>query len=122
MSVFLMALYGSFKFIFSNPLQTKSNVSEQRIRYLLVERLAGWCTANDLELNMLNSKEMVFDFRKKTPLVPLNLACEAAKRVKTFKFHGTTISCDLKWNENVSTMTKKAHWQLFFLKLKKIQG
>ncbi len=37
-----------------------------------VERLAGWCSENDLELNVSKTKEMVFDFRKKkTPLVPL---------------------------------------------------
>ena len=30
-----------------------------------VERLAGWCSENDLELNVSKTKEMVFDFRKK---------------------------------------------------------
>ena len=40
-----------------------------------VERLAGWCSENDLELNVSKTKEMVFDFRKKnTPLVPLTIA------------------------------------------------
>ena len=35
-----------------------------------VERLTGWCSENDLELNVSKTKEMVFDFRKKkTPLV-----------------------------------------------------
>ena len=29
-----------------------------------VERLAGWCSENDLELNVSQKKEMVFDFRK----------------------------------------------------------
>ena len=30
-----------------------------------VERLAGWCSEIDLELNVSKTKEMVFDFRKK---------------------------------------------------------
>ena len=30
-----------------------------------VERLVGWCSENDLELNVSKTKEVVFDFRKK---------------------------------------------------------
>ena len=70
-----------------------------------VERLADWCSENDLELNVSKTKQMVFDFRKqKTPLVPFGIA-----EVKTFKFLGTTISTDIKWDENISSAIKKAH-------------
>ena len=72
---------------------------------------------NDLELNVSNTKEMVFDFRKKkTPLVPLTIAGEAVEEVRSFKFLGTTISSDLKWDENFSSAIKKAHQRLFFLR------
>ena len=48
-----------------------------------VERLAGWCSENDLELNVSKTKEMVFDFRKKkTPLVPFTIAGEVVEEVK----------------------------------------
>ena len=48
-----------------------------------VERLAGWCSENDLELNVSKTKEMVFDFRKKkTPLVPITIAGEVVEEVK----------------------------------------
>ena len=73
-----------------------------------VERLAGWCSENDLELNVSKTKEMVFDFRKKkTPLVPLTIAGEVVEEVRSFKFLGTTISSDLKWDENFSSAIKK---------------
>ena len=50
-------------------------------------------------------------------------AGEIAEEVKTFKFLGTTISSDLKWDENISVTIKKAHQQLFFLRqLKKFKG
>ena len=82
-----------------------------------VERLAGWCSENDLELNVSKTKEMVFDFRKKkTPLVPLTIAGEAVEEVRSFKFLGTTICSDLKWDENFSSAIKKAHQRLFFLR------
>ena len=62
-----------------------------------VERLAGWCSENDLELNVSKTKEMVLDFRKKkTSLVSLTIAGKIVEEVKVFEFLGTTISCDLK--------------------------
>ena len=88
-----------------------------------VETLAGWCSENDLELNMSKTKEMVFDFRKKKmPLVSLTIAGVVVEKVKSFKFLGTTISSDLKWDENISSAIKKAHQRLFFLRqLKKFK-
>ena len=88
-----------------------------------VERLAGWCSENDLKLNVSKTKEMVLDFRKKnTPLFPLTIAGEVVEEVKSLKFLGTTISSDLKWDENFSSAIKKAHQRLFFLRqLKKFK-
>ena len=64
---------------------------------------------NDLELNVSKTKEMVFDFRKKkTPLAPLTIAGKVAE-LKLFKCLGTTTSCDLKCDENISAAVKKAH-------------
>lgn len=60
--------------------------------------------------------------KKKTPLVPLTIAGEVVEEVKSFKFLGTTISSDLKWDENFSSAIKKAHQRLFFLRqLKKFK-
>ena len=85
--------------------------------------MAGWCSENDLELNVSKTKERLFDFRKKkTPLVPLTIAGEVVEEVKTFKFLGTTIFSDLKWDEKISSAIKKAHRRLFFLRqLKKFK-
>ena len=48
-----------------------------------VERLAGWCSENDLELNVSKTKDIVFDLRnKETPLVPLTIAGEVVEEVK----------------------------------------
>ena len=51
-----------------------------------------------------------------TAYVPLIITCEAVGEVKTFKFLGTTIFCDLKWTENISAAIKKIHQWLFFLR------
>ena len=66
---------------------------------------------------MSKTKEMVFDFRKKKmPLVPLTIAGEVVAEVKTFIFLGTTISSDLKWDENISSAIKKIHQRHLFLR------
>ena len=44
------------------------------------------------------------------------------ERVSSFKFLGTTITEDLSWTTNTSSLVKKAHQRLFFLRtLKKNQ-
>ena len=60
--------------------------------------------------------------KKNTPLAPPTIAGEVVEEVKSFKFLGTTISSDLKWDENFSSAIKKAHQWLFFLRqLKKFK-
>ena len=107
------------KFSDDTTLEGLIHNSDESAYRIEVERLAGWCSENDLELNVSKTKEMVFDFRKKkTPLVPLTVAGEVVEEVKSFKFLGTTISSD----ENFSSAIKKAHQRLFFLRqLKKFK-
>ena len=59
---------------------------------------------------------LILGRRKRLCLVPLTIAGEVVEEVKSFKFLGTTISSDLKWDENFSSAIKKAHQRLFFLR------
>ena len=82
-----------------------------------VEDLVGWCNANNLELNVSKTKEIVIDFRKnKQPIIPLSINGENVEQVKSFKFLGTTISEDLKWECHVSCSVRKANQRIFFLR------
>ena len=54
------------------------------------------------------------------PLVPLQIDGQTVEVVNSFKFLGTFISNDLKWETNTTFIIKKCHQRLFFLrKLKK---
>ena len=99
-----------------------SNADEQAYRDE-VERLVTWCNTNDLELNVKKTKEIIVDFRKeKTPIIPLTINNEEVEIVDDFKFLGTTISKDLKWEKNAKLAAKKANKRLFFLRqLKKFR-
>ena len=67
-----------------------------------------WCVNNDLELNVKKTKEISFDFRaEKSPPDPLIINGEEVEIVDNFKFLGTTISNDLKWETNARLAAKK---------------
>ena len=82
-----------------------------------VERLVRWCSRNNLELNKLKTVEMTVDFRRQPPsLLPLTISNTPVAAVDSFKFLGTTISRDLKWEMNITCILKKAQQRMYFLR------
>ncbi|KAK3506587.1 hypothetical protein QTP70_010160, partial [Hemibagrus guttatus] len=82
-----------------------------------IEQLAAWCSRNNLELNMLKTVEMIVDFRRNTPaLPPLTIMNSTVPTVASFRFLGTTISQDLKWDTHIDATIKKAKQRLYFLR------
>ncbi|XP_060793488.1 uncharacterized protein LOC132896569 [Neoarius graeffei] len=81
------------------------------------ERLVCWCSQNNLELNTLKTVEMTVDFRRSPPtLLPITITNNTVTAVESFRFLGSTISRDLKWETNTVTITKKAQQRLYFLR------
>ncbi len=82
---------------------------------LEVKELAVWCSLN-LELNTLKTVEMIVDFRRNPPaLPPLTIMNSTGTAVESFKFLGITISQELKWDNHIESIVKKAQQRLFFL-------
>ncbi len=82
-----------------------------------VEQLAVWCSHNNLELNTLETVEMIVDFRRNPPaLTPLTIMNSTVAAVESFRFLGTTISQDLKWDIHIDSIVKKAQQRLYFLR------
>ncbi len=81
-----------------------------------VKELAVWCNLNNLELNTLKTVEMIVDFRRNPPaLPPLTIMNSTVTAVETFRFLGSTISQDLKWDNHIESIVKKAQQRLYFL-------
>ncbi|MCJ8742895.1 hypothetical protein PDJAM_G00087510 [Pangasius djambal] len=79
-----------------------------------MDRLVSWCSMNNLELNALKTAEMIVDFRKDpAPHPPVILCDTPVTSVESFRFLGTTITHELKWEQNISFLTKKAQ-QIWF--------
>ncbi len=81
------------------------------------KELAVWCSLNNLELNTLKTVEMIVDFRRKPPaLPPLTIMNSTVTAVESFRFLGTTISQDLKWDNHIESIVRKAQQRLYFLR------
>ncbi len=77
-----------------------------------VKELAVWCSLNNLELNTLKTVEMIVDFRRTPPPPPpplplLTIMNSSVTAVESFRFLGTTISQDLKWDNHTESIVKK---------------
>ncbi|KAK3574517.1 hypothetical protein QTP86_008559 [Hemibagrus guttatus] len=78
-----------------------------------MDRLVSWCSTNNLELNSIKTVEMIVDFRKDpAPLPPVILCDSPVTSVESFRFLGTTITKELKLEQN----TKKAQQKMYFLR------
>ncbi len=81
-----------------------------------VKELAVWCSLNNLELNTLKTVEMIVYFRRTPPaLPPLTIMNSTVTAVESFRFLGTTISQDLKWDNHIDSIVRKAQQRLYFL-------
>ncbi|KAI3369025.1 hypothetical protein L3Q82_025435 [Scortum barcoo] len=76
------------------------------------------CADNNLLLNTNKTKELIVDFRKvkRETHDPIHINGMAVERVSSFKFLGIHISENLSWTANTSSLIKKAHQRLFFLR------
>ncbi|XP_072564408.1 integral membrane protein GPR180-like [Paramormyrops kingsleyae] len=81
------------------------------------KKLAAWCSLNNLELNTLKTVEMIADFRRNPPaLPPLTIMDSTVATIESFRFLGTIISQDLKWDTHIDSIVKKAQQRLYFLR------
>ena len=91
--------------------------SDERRYRKEVERLVGWCSDNNLELNVSKTKEMILDFRKKRcPTPHLSINGVRVELVDSFKFLGKVISSDLSWAADCTSIVKRCHTRLHFLR------
>ena len=74
-----------------------------------VRDLAVWCQDNNLSLNVIKTKEMIVDYRKKTTEhAPKLINGAAVEQVESFKFLGVHITNKLTWSKHTKTVLKRA--------------
>ena len=96
---------------------TNNNETEYRQS---IDHLAIWCKKHNLQLNAKKTKELIFDFRKKTkPHIPVRINNEAVEIVKSFTYLGVHISDSLNWAEHINSTVKKCNQRMHCLRLLK---
>ena len=61
-----------------------------------------WCQDNNLSLNVIKTKEMIVDYRKR------RTEGGAVEQVESFKFLGGHIANKLSWSKHTKTVMKRA--------------
>ncbi|XP_037394180.1 uncharacterized protein LOC119263444 [Pygocentrus nattereri] len=76
-----------------------------------------WSSHNNLMLNTAKTVETTVNFRKSPPaLSALTILDRTVVAVESCKFLGTTITRDLKWDSNISSIIKRALQRMCFLR------
>ncbi len=94
------------------------SASFRTVTSLLTDRrLRSWLSGAVLTTWSLTLKtvEMIVDFKTPPALPPLTIMNSTVTAVESFRFLGTTISQDLKWDNHIVSIVKKAQQRLFFL-------
>ena len=88
-----------------------------------VRDLAVWCQDNNLSLNVIKTKEIIVDYRKKrTEHAPILIDGAAVAQVESFKFLGVHITNKLACSKHPMTVVKRTRQNLFPLRRLKIFG
>jgi hypothetical protein len=72
-----------------------------------VGELTVWCQDNNLYLNVIKTKELIMDYRKRrAEQAPINIDGAVVERVESIKSLGVHITNDLSWSKHTKTVVK----------------
>ena len=93
--------------------------SEEDYRESIVS-FGKWCTDNHLVLNLTKTKEMIFDFRKKSirnPTdFPIHIDNVPIEIVHNYRYLGTVIDDQLNWSDQTKATLMKCNQRLYYLR------
>jgi hypothetical protein len=88
-----------------------------------VRDLAMWCHDNNLTLNVITTKEMIVDYRKRRiEHAPILIDGAVVKQVESFMFLCVQITNKLTWSKHTKTVMKRVRQSLFPLRRLKSFG
>ncbi len=100
-------------------IETRSRVEMPVIQDHL-DRFSDWAKHNNMKLNSSKCAHMKVSFLRNEPTEqPLNIDKVPLQVVSSAKILGVHVNADLKWNNHISQVLKKANSRLYMLKLLK---
>ncbi|KAF7649195.1 hypothetical protein LDENG_00145510 [Lucifuga dentata] len=83
----------------------------------VIKDFVDWCGMNHLHINASKTKEMVIDFRRKSPLItPVNIQGLDIETVESYKYLGVHLNNKLDWSVNTDVLYKKGQSRLHLLR------
>lgn len=83
----------------------------------VIRDFVGWCEINALQINASKTKEMVIDFRRKSPPVtPVRIQGKEIETVDSYKYLGVHLNNKLDWTTNTDALYKKGQSRLHLLR------
>ena len=81
-----------------------------------VDCVQNWSVENKMQLNASKCKELVISFTKPKKEFPrLKIISGQSETVNHARILGLTISKDLKWNQHITNIVKKANKRIYFI-------
>ena len=80
-----------------------------------VNLVVEWVNDVHLRLNNTKMKAMMITRKRNPPLLALTIDGKLIENVKSFKYLGVILTCDLKWNDHINAVCAKARKLLGFL-------
>ena len=82
-----------------------------------LDQINEWTINHKMKINEKKSENMIFNFSRKFPFsASLTLNGQEIETVEKARLLGTVISNDLKWDENISEIVKKANRRMVLLR------
>ena len=98
-------------------LQTTQQINDETAYREEVRDLAVWCQDNTLSLNVITTKEMIVDYRKKrTKHAPILIDGAAVEQVESFRFLCVHTTNKLTWSKHTKTIVKRSRQNIFPLR------
>ena len=93
------------------PKHSQSNMQHE------LDYISNWCESNYMKLNPKKYKELRVNFQRALPdLAQLTIDGTPLETISSYKLLGLQIQNDLKWNEHVDIITKKAAKRLYIIR------
>ena len=82
-----------------------------------VRDLTVWCKDNNLSLNVIKTKKMIVDYKKRrTEHTPIPIDRAVVEQGESFNFHGIHTTNKLTWSKHTKTVVKRAQQNIFPLR------
>ena len=74
-----------------------------------------WASLNDMRINAVKTKEMVFSFCRSLDLAPITIDNKVIERVAQSRLLGVTLCSNLSWKGHIDSVLSKCNQRLYLL-------